>query len=173
MHKLVKDRIGERYGRYNVIAFSHEIINENNKKKYYWKVIDNTTGEIKVFPVGSLLNFRYFETERGKLLAKKARKRWYSKHKEEHNKEMCIYYEEHKDIRKNQMREYYEKNIEHLKEYGREQQKWYYPSHKEKQQAYMKEYMKEYNKKYRQEHKEYFQEYTRNHKKKKGVSNEA
>lgn len=126
-----KDRIGQIYGNWEVLEFSH-VEQTSRDSLYFWICKNTKTGETKIKSTKALCHAQYQKTN-PKLFST------YS----------LDYYYKNKDKRLKQMREYYENNLERLKEYGRQQQKQWKKDHP-KYYIENKEKFKEYNKRCQQ-----------------------
>lgn len=177
---MVKNRVGQIFGNWEVLAYSHKGKKDHRGGFYhFWECKNIITSEAKLLSTQRLLHIqwqkdnperikeysiRYKQSHKEYL--KNYRKEYYKKNKEKINQQILQYYYRDKEKWAERARKYYEKNIERLREYGRQQQKWY-------SKKYYQEHryeLNEYNKKWYREHSDKVKEYNKRQKQKYKVS---
>lgn len=147
MVQRYRDRVGEIYGNWEVMNYSH-----TENYNVYWNCKNILNNKMSCKNVKNLLELKY-RKDKGPQYSREI----YERNRENRIKSSLRYYYSNKEKCAKQKKGYYENNIEYWREYGRNYSRKYYRENKEQ--------CLEATRRWNETHPNYQKEYRKSHKK--------
>ena len=101
---LYKDIVGEKYGKWTVLSFSHSVQKTEKRSTLYWNCISDD-GELAIKSSIALRHYKNYEVEQ----ARRVHKRKPREKKVKSHEEILEYQRQYREKRREYFREYYKK----------------------------------------------------------------